>query len=254
MRQLLLLGLIALMACGGAGVKTAQQGDAVVADSCVDFNTVIAGIRDGSLKKEEAMAQMLLLLPQVKDYYYKYGGKDEPKSKWVFPLKGYNANAIGGTNGSGYVAAGYKFLDGNKHKGHPAHDIFIQDVNQDCKDDRTQKPVQVLSVSDGIVLATETKWDTASEQRGGNYIWIYDPSGPYFFYYAHNDTLLVKPCDIVKPGDAIATVGRSGFNAYKKRSPTHLHFMLLQLDDKMMPYPVNTYTDLVKMKTMDAKP
>lgn len=249
MKQLLLLGLVVLMACGGSGVKAfKERPQEVTADSCVDFNAVIAGIRDGSLKKEEAMEQMLLLLPQVKEYYYKHGGKDEPKSKWVFPLKGYGAKAIGGTNGSGYVATGYKFLDGNKHKGHPAHDIFIQDVNQDCLDDRTKKPVEVLSVSGGIVLATETKWDTASEQRGGNYIWIYDPSGPYFFYYAHNDSLLVKPCDIVNPGDAIATVGRSGFNAYKQRSLTHLHFMLLKLDDKMMPYPVNTYGDLVKMK------
>ena len=51
--------------------------------------------------------------------------------------------------------------------------------------------------------------------------------------------------DIVEAGQAIGTLGRTGKNAYPKRSPTHLHFSCLSFDNgKMTPY--NTYTDLLR--------
>ncbi len=212
---------------------------------CDQLNTLNNKVRDGKITKRDAQQQLKTLLPKVKSFYYKNGGKDFPQV-YKFPLAGYNSKAIGGKSGSGYIASGYNYFAGNKHGGHPAHDIFIKDKNQDDIDDNTHEKVNVLSATAGIVVATEAEWEQPSDQRGGNYIWIYDPLTNRFYYYAHNSRVLVRPGYIVKPGDVIAEVGRTGFNAIKKRSPTHLHYMVLQLDSSCSPTPVNSYTDLIK--------
>jgi murein DD-endopeptidase MepM/ murein hydrolase activator NlpD len=214
---------------------------------CTAINTLNNKVRDQLITKKEAMPQLLQLLPGLRTYYTAHGGKSG--TTYFFPLQGYNSSAIGGKNGSGYIASGYDYFDGNKHGGHPAHDIFINDKNQDCKDDKTGKPVNVLSMSHGIVVAIETNWQPNSPQRGGNYIWVYDAGQNCFWYYAHNNTVLVKLCDIIKPGDVIATVGRTGLNAAKKRSPTHLHFMQLKIDASGYPKPVNCYRELCAAAT-----
>ena len=72
-------------------------------------------------------------------------------------------------NVSGYQPKGYDYFDGNKHGGHPAHDIFIHDRNQDNIDDNTGRPVDILSVSNGVVIACEQDWNTDSDLRGGKY-------------------------------------------------------------------------------------
>ena len=216
----------------------------ISSEICEVFDSLNTNIRNGLIKKEEGLVLINNLLPRLRNYFYENGGKDYAKSTWFFPIQGYDSKAIGGTNGSGYIASGYDYFDGNKHGGHPAHDIFIKDKNQDSIDDMTKKSVNVFSVTGGIVIATEIRWDTTSNLRGGKYIWIYDPASNSFFYYAHNDKVLVHLCDIVKPGDVIATVGRSGLNAFKKRSPTHLHIMQLKLDDNCYPKPADCYNDL----------
>lgn len=213
-------------------------------DVCIEFNSLYTKIRDGLIPQKEALKRIQELMPLIKKYYYEHGGRDSQKAAWTFPLQNYGLKAVGGTNGDGYITSGYNFFDGNKHGGHPAHDIFINDRNQDCLDDKTQKPVNVLSMTDGIVIASATQWDTTNNLRGGKYIYIYQPSTNSLFYYAHNSEVLVQLCDIVKPGQVIAKVGRSGLNAYKKRSPTHLHFMQLKLDSLGYPRPFNPYKDL----------
>jgi len=226
-------------------VATASSPISITVDTCVDFDALNDKIRDQLISMEDALGLVQKLLPKLKTYFYENGGQDFPKSSWVFPVKGYNLKAIGGANGSGYVASGYDYFDGNKHGGHPAHDIFIFDKNQDCVDDNTRKPVNVLSMTGGIVIACETVWDTASNLRGGKYVWVYDPFSNSLFYYAHNSEVLVMPCDILKPGFTIATVGRTGLNAFKKRSPTHLHIMQLKLDNDNYPRPIDCYKDLM---------
>lgn len=223
--------------------------DTIPNDSAANLNSLNNKVRDGKVSKEDALVQLKQILPLIKAYYFAQGGKVYSKTDQAFPVKGYNSSNIGGKNGSGYIDDGYNYFDGNKHKGHPAHDIFINDVNQDCVDDKTKLPTEVLSMTGGIVLAVETKWDSTSEQRGGNYIWIYDPNENSFFYYAHNSKVLVKAGAIVKPGEVIAYVGRTGLNAFKKRSPTHLHFMQLSFDKNFIPIPIDPYKDLLKAKT-----
>lgn len=216
-------------------------------DICIDFNLFNDKVRDGIINQDSALLEIRKLIPKVKTYFYKNGGRDFSRSEWVFPVQGYNASAIGGTNGSGYISDGYNYFDGNKHRGHPAHDIFIYDSNQDCIDDKTKEYVNVLSMTGGIVIAYESDWDTSSGLRGGKYIWIYDPFSNSFFYYGHNNSVSVHQCQLVEPGTVIATIGRTGLNAYKKRSPTHLHFMQLQLDDNYYPRPIDCYEDLIRI-------
>jgi len=50
--------------------------------------------------------------------------------------------------------------------------------------------------------------------------------------------------DMVKAGDTIALLGRTGKNAWPKRSPTHLHFMCLAFDNGRMT-PHDTYRGLL---------
>lgn len=236
--------LLLLVTLLGICTVAIAQGD----NACIAFNKLYSQIRDQKIERRDASQQMATLKGDI-DAYYKFHHPAQPSTQWVFPLKGYTAAAIGGKNGNGYIASGYNFMEGNKHGGHPAHDIFIQDANQDCIDDKRKNVVEVLSASDGVVLATENNWQPGSEQRGGNYILIYSPSEGRLFYYAHNKTVMVKPGDIVAAGKAIATVGRSGANAYKQRSPTHLHFMVLQLNNGM-PVPENPYEMLKKARVI----
>jgi len=211
------------------------------------FDTLYGQIRDGRIARDAALTKVRALLPLIAADFHAHGGKEAPPTAWRFPLDGYGVESIGGRNGSGYVAAGYDWFDGYKSHGHPGHDLFIHDRNQDELDDDTGAPVKVLSISSGIVVASAPDWQTGSVLRGGRYLYIYDPALHDIFYYAHQRSLLVTPGDIVAPGEAIGTVGRSGRNAAAPRSPTHLHVMLLTIDDGGYPRPHDLYPDLVRL-------
>lgn len=207
---------------------------------CERFHELNTQIRDGRIDKETAAVRFRIIVRELDEYAAKIGFTANGLSRCVFPLQGYDASAIGGRRGDGYVLGGYDYFDGNDHTGHPAQDIFIRDRNQDALDDLTRKPVNVLAISGGLVVSVETNWDQGSRLRGGRYIWIYDPEKAALSYYAHNEAVFVKVGELVKPGDPIATVGRTGLNAYRKRSPTHLHWVYLAIE-KGLPKPQNRF-------------
>lgn len=229
-------------------VKGVNTDITVIKNLSTGFSRINILIRDNKIGKSKALKELENILPQLKAAYFNTYNPTK-KSEWTFPLEGYYPDAIGGNNGNGYISSGYDYFDGNLHGGHAAHDIFILDKNQDCLDDRTGKFVKVRSVSNGIVVATEKQWDTLSKLRGGKYIWIYDPTNNSLFYYAHNSQVLVDNGQVIKPGDVIATVGRSGLNAFKKRSPTHLHLTQLALDGNNYPRAINPFAKLVTAKS-----
>ncbi|WP_158288456.1 M23 family metallopeptidase [Mucilaginibacter psychrotolerans] len=211
-----------------------------------DFNNFNNEVLKGHVKKQEAQRAIGNFIKQVNSNYN--APRSATNTQWVFPLEGYNYRAAGGTNGNGYNDKGFNYIDGNKHGAHPAHDIFINDKNQDCLDDRTGQPVNVLAVQSGIVIACTNQWDAAGDMRGGKYIWIYHPPTTmgdrgFFSYYAHNRQIFVQPGQYVTEGQKIAEVGRTGLNAYKKRSPTHLHFSTFRLVDNL-PVPFNSFSQL----------
>ncbi|EHQ26056.1 M23 family metallopeptidase [Mucilaginibacter paludis] len=218
----------------------AAQNNELKAD-CIRFNQLNTAIRDGKIKKPEAKTQFQNLMIALKAHSNQINDTNE----WVFPVQGYNYRAAGGIAGNGYADRSYTYFDGNKHLAHPAHDLFITDRNQDCIDDKTHQPVNILAVADGVVIACSNEWEINSTLRGGRYIWIYHPRQNILTYYAHNRELFVTPGDVVKKGDKIAEMGRTGYNAYKKRSPTHLHFSAYHLIDNL-PVAYNCYADLVK--------
>lgn len=244
------VALLLLIFGVGAGYPTVSfsaeiQESALVqqCDACLEFNRLNTLVRDRKIRKDEAKKQILHLLPEIKSFAIQHGAKQYARNQWVFPVEGLNVKTAGNNRGADYVPSGYDYFDGNTHGGHPSFDLFIPDKNQDSLDDRTGKPVSVLSMTCGIVVAVEPEWDVHSKLRGGKYVWIYDYSSDALVYYAHNSEIFVKPGDIVTPGDIIATVGRTGLNAYKKRSPTHLHLTYLKIKDGN-PKPENIYKDL----------
>jgi murein DD-endopeptidase MepM/ murein hydrolase activator NlpD len=161
-----------------------------------------------------------------------------------FPLRNYGLRHVGGQHGEGYRPSRYQFV-GPKHRiGHPAQDIFVYDGNQDAIDDRTGNPIEVLALADGVVVSTFSDWTPTPQEpgngkRGGNYVWIYHPALGLLSYYAHLQTITAQLGERVAGGQPIATLGRTGTNAFLERSPTHLHLMLLHATDMtpVDPYP-----------------
>jgi murein DD-endopeptidase MepM/ murein hydrolase activator NlpD len=219
---------------------------------CMNFNALNTRIRDNSIDSRSARVELKRILADVREQYYRADGREYPVSTWVFPLAGYDSRAIGGGRRHGYSARGYDFFSGNRHGGHPSYDLFIRDRNQDGLDDRSGRPVKVISMTGGIVVALEEEWEPGSMLKGGRYIWVYDPAHDLLVYYAHNTDLSVKLGEIVRPGDVLATVGRSGFNAAKVRSPTHLHLTVLKVQDGKVE-PVKVYRDLLRADRISSR-
>ncbi|MDD2897764.1 MAG: M23 family metallopeptidase [Desulfuromonadaceae bacterium] len=207
-----------------------NQTIAVAASACFKFNDFSTRIRDSRISRADARHELPGRLEEVRTEYYRRGGQDYSPSDWIFPVAGYDAGTIGTGKNHGFIPQGYDYFSGNRHGGHPAYDIFIRDRNQDGIDDRSGSAVSVLSMTGGIVVALEKEWHRGSPLRGGKYIWVYDPANELLVYYAHNEKLFVETGTIVKPGDTLATVGRSGLNAAKRRSPTHLHFSVFSVE------------------------
>ncbi len=207
-------------------------------------------VRDGVLVRPAAVDSMYIWTNSMWDYLEAKKVKKYSDAEWVFPLRGYGPGAIGGFHGSGYITQGFDFFDKNSG-GHPAHDIFINDVNQDGIDDGTGESVEILSMSGGMVVETRTDWTPDQmDIKGGNIVYVYDNYTNGLFYYAHMKKVLVKVGDLVKPGTTLGLVGRTGKNAYPSRSPTHLHIMYLHSGDGDL-RSEDLYKDLVRAKVIN---
>lgn len=212
------------------------------------YKQLLVDIREYKLSPQQArerFQEMMIILKKA----HPTARYDSTQVQICFPLMGFDFRAVGG-RGSGYIPRGYDLFDQAKKGSHPAHDIFMKDKDQDCRDDRTGEYVPVLSTSDGVVIATENGWQAGSEYRGGNYIWIYDTTTGGLWYYAHQREIYVKTGQTVRAGQKIALVGRTGFNAAMPRSDTHLHMTYLRIDEEGNPFPVNTYGWLKNATTL----
>ena len=210
---------------------------------------IMRQVRDRKLSRRQAEDSMKNFIEDLNLYIIRNHPTVYKDDEWVFPVKGYTSSAIGGRNGSGFIVADFDFYDGATG-GHPAHDIFILDKNQDCIDDNTNKPVQILSMSGGIVVETRKNWTSdMMDIKGGNIVYVYDNYTDGLFYYAHMKDVFVNVGDFVYPGMELGTMGRTGKNAFPSRSPTHLHIMYVKnLNGDILP--ANIYNDLLKAKTV----
>jgi len=235
---LLTLLLVTLVSFGTFSLVLCQE------DPAAGWHLLYLKIRDSEISKEEALTKLKSLELLLKNHNMKSPNR-KSEDRLGFPLKGYGPSAIGGKGGSGYQPEGYDFFDGNRHKGHPGHDIFIRDKNQDGLDDVNGRPIEVISVSSGIVVSANLNWEPSSPIRGGNYVWIYDPIKSRYYYYAHLNEIFVSVGQIVSKADRLGTLGRTGVKAYLKRSPTHLHFVVHH-SVAGYPKPINPYSELIR--------
>lgn len=219
---------------------------------CARFKQLLVDVREMTLTPEQAREEFKLIAGGLKNVFPKAAPFDSANIKLVFPMQLIDYKRIGGTNGNGYRARGFDLFDHKKKGSHPAHDIFLRDANADCVDDRLKIPLDLLAATDGLVVAVEQHWQPDSEYRGGNYAWIYDYANEGLWYYAHASKIYVQPGDVVKAGEAIGVTGRTGFNAAKLRSETHLHLMFLKIGADNLPKPIDTYQWLKKAKTLSA--
>jgi peptidoglycan LD-endopeptidase LytH len=217
-----------------------------------DFKTLLVEIRNQDISPENARLKFQKVVKKIRDEY-NISGFDTTNVNLAFPLRNKNYRSVGGENGSGYRDKYFDLFDYSVNKSHPAHDIFIYDVNQDCIDDKDKQHIDVVSTTKGVVIATETNWQTDSQHRGGNYIWILDFKTGGLWYYAHQREVYVKVGQYVNSGDIIGQVGRTGFNAKAKRSDTHLHLMFLSITDQNLPKPYNYFNWIKTARTVFEK-
>lgn len=212
------------------------------------FKTMLVNVREQKVSPYEAENEFIEIFKGIRESYPNALKEDEASSM-AFPLTKSNVDAVGG-KGSGYFVKNFNLFDFNVNGSHPAHDIFIFDPNQDCKDDRKNDFVDIVSVGNGIVMAIEKDWTDSSAFRGGNYVWVYDFERGGLWYYAHHRKVVVDVGQIVKAGDKLGEVGRTGFNARSKRSDTHLHLMYLKINQDFLPEPMDYYPWLIFSKTI----
>lgn len=206
-------------------------------------------IYSGKLTVDEAKKIFFKEIKSAAEIYWQKGGKKYTKKKWIFPVEGYNTKTCKLNKWDFMYKKKYNYFSTEISGDHPAFDLFIRDTNNDTKDDKTNNPVNILSVTGGIVIACVTDWSLEFNSSGGNNILIYDPYYNSIFYYAHNDKIFIKPGDIVKPGQVIATMGRTGKKAFLPGSPTHLHISYLKVKKNDL-VPVNIYRNLKYMKSI----
>lgn len=261
-------GIVVAIVLGGVNAASSQvavadsiQPQPTVYSLCQQFQTLYVQIREQTITPDSARARFAGVMQGLRLRFSSSGdtlwrdslhrsqiiaaGSPNRGPYFAFPLRTYNLHSIGGTHGEGYRDRGFDLFDFNVRGSHPAQDIFITDRNQDNLDDRTQTPVEVVAMSSGLVVGVETGWNPGQSYRGGNWIWVYDPLLHGLFYYAHNNVVAVTLGQWVQAGDRIGEVGRTGFNAYKVRSPTHLHLMYLQIQPTGLPLPQNPYAWLL---------
>ncbi|MCB0726171.1 MAG: M23 family metallopeptidase [Ignavibacteriae bacterium] len=226
----------------------------VKSDIALRWFPIVTLIRDDKIEKQAAIDSMYKFTNEVWEFLEANIQRNKIKKysvdEWVFPVKGYTPAAIGGRNGSGYVPGNFDFFVQSSY-GHPAHDIFINDRDQDCLDDATNEPVEILSMSGGIVVETRKDWTTdRMDIKGGNIVYVYDNYTNGLFYYAHLKEVYVNVGDFVKPGTELGIMGRTGANAYPSRSPTHLHIMYVRSVDGDL-IPEDIYGDLLNARLTD---
>lgn len=230
---MLTLLLIVLISAPGGVVPLIQR-----------FQRIERDVMHGRVDARVARSKLAALMPRLRQQLLADVAFRRPTSRrWRFPVLGGSRRHNVGGKGSGYrpltPKPSYSFYHGNKHGGHPAHDVFIHDRNGDCKDDRTAKPVPVVAMTRSIVVSVNRAWK-AGLPRGGIYLWLYEPVRDEFHYYAHLDRLDVRLGQVLQPGQQIGTVGKTGF---KRRRPCHIHLMVLRFDKARMS-PVNYYDRL----------
>ena len=154
--------------------------------------------------------------------------------RWIFPVSRMRpVDSMGGPDGKGFLKNRRVKCYATARAGHPAHDLFIRDRRQSGRD-RQGRAFEALAVEAGYVMSVKRGW-TKEGGAGGNYLLLYLPARNWVAYYAHMESISVEVGQRVEAGESLGTIGRSGTNATKSRSPTHLHFAIWNPQNNWMP-------------------
>lgn len=198
-------------------------------------------IRDRKIDEDDAMDSIKMYVKLGVKEFRAYGIPGTKRSDWVFPMSDFTWSSYR-TDGKDYKDRFFSYFQGGEFKGHPAHDIFVLDKDTNTFEDSTGRQVPAIAMVTGIVISTYGTWFRADFLRSGNYIKLFDPESKAMFYYSHLDSVFVKPGDIVKAGDKIGYIGRTGRKAI--RGKTHIHIGYYKIDDDGEPIPEDIIEDL----------
>lgn len=194
------------------------------------------------IDRDAAVDSIALYVPLAVKYCKFKGVKFTKRKDWVFPMKGYTKIRYR-RNGKDYRDSRFDYFQGGESHDHPAHDIFIQDIDANSLEDSTGKYVDALAMTSGVVFWIVSDWKPGDFGRGGNSVKIFDPESQAMFYYSHLDAVTVKVGEIVKAGEKVGTVGRTGRKAIHGK--THLHIAYYPIDDGE-PEPEDIIQDLYR--------
>jgi hypothetical protein len=215
--------------------------------ACYLWQSAERCVRDGSLPRRtarKAFRQAAAVILESRAW-------PQPVTPWAFPLPGYGARDF---DARSYKPQHFDYYKGTRGGApHPAVDIFVHDRGQRMVDDRTGRPIHAVSAFEGLVLSAQPAWKPGDPWRGGVYCYVMEPASGRIAYYAHLKEVYVKPGQWLRAGEAVGEVGRSGTNALKRRSETHLHFMWMQFKQGDF-WPLNPTRRLVAARTLPVIP
>lgn len=203
-------------------------------------------IRDRKIDEDAAMDSIKMYVKLGKAEFKTYGIAGTKRSDWVFPMSDFTWYSYR-TGGKDYKDEFFSYFQGGEFKGHPAHDIFILDIDTNSFEDSTGRQVPAIAMVNGIVISTYNTWFRADYLRSGNYIKLFDPESEAIFYYSHLDSVFVKPGELVKAGDKIGYIGRTGRKAIKGK--THIHIAYYKIDEEGDPVPEDILNDLYRAQS-----
>jgi hypothetical protein len=192
------------------------------------------------ISRDAAADSIAHYVPLAVKYCRNMGVHFTDRKDWVYPLKGFTKTSYR-RNGNDYADKRFDYFQGGESHDHPAHDIFILDNDSNTVEDSTGKKVDAVSMTSGVVFNTISDWKPGDFGRGGNSVKIFDPESEAMFYYSHLDTVIVQVGDIIKAGEKIGVVGRTGRKAIHGK--THLHIAYYPIDGGE-PEPENIIDDI----------
>lgn len=204
------------------------------------WNNIDTLIRDVKIDKDDAIDSLARIVPIATGYCKRNNIVFTGRNDWVFPMADFTQTSFR-EGGNDFRTDFFDYFEGAEFYGHPAHDIFILDKDSNGIEDSTGKHVYAVAMVSGVIITTYGKWKIGDIGRAGNYINLFDPEGPGIFYYSHLDSVFVKTGDIVKAGDIIGLVGRTGRKAVFGK--THIHISYYKITDGY-PEPVDIIKEL----------
>jgi len=197
-------------------------------------------IRNGKIDKVDAIDSIKRYVPLAVSYCKTLDVPYTERNQWVFPISGWTA-IVYRTGGKDYRVEKFDYFQGGESKGHPAHDIFILDKDSNTVEDSTGKKIEATAMVSGVVISILNDWKPGNFLRSGNYVKLFDPISEAIFYYSHLDTVFVRVGQIVRAGESVGYVGRTGRKAL--RGKTHIHIAYYKIEDGE-PKPTDIIEDL----------